>query len=356
VRVGRGLILFALAFASLSAAAAYLMRASSAPGSALSRDGLGWIVARRYAEEHGVSVRMLADPEEALGPDEALFITFPWQRLEWDRAARQARDHLREGGTLVVAFSGVDPEPSEKRFLQDLGLAQQSPRPKPPLNPLRWREHSRAEWSLVPVGGGTPGARVRQMEHVPVAPPGGETLFRSEDGLALVSSARFRGGRLLLLPAEALANSRLARTGHAELLELVLELLPRRWAFDEVHHGLVPVTRVEAAASDRMLPFFIAHLAIVYLLAVLALSRRFGPAWSDPVLTTGSARSFFVGVAALHARLGHLREAVPLLARRARELDPALLCTEDPPEGAALTPTSFLRFAQAIARAQKRRT
>ncbi len=353
MRIRRSLVLLALAFAALTAAAAFLMRSASAPGSVLSRDGLGWIIARRYAEERGISVRLLDDPEASLAHDEAFFVVFPWQHAAWDEQPGQAREHLKRGGTLVVAYSGQGMDVSESSFLQDLGLELHSPNRHPPLHPLRWREHTRAEWPLLPAADGTPGARVRRMAHVPVAPPGADVLFRNEDGLALVSSTPYRGGRLVLLPAEALANSRLARAGHPELLEGLLLLLPRRWAFDEVHHGLVPEAHVERTASGRVLPLFVAHLVVVYLLAVLALVRRFGPAWTEPALSTGSARSFFMGIAALHARLGHLREAAPLLAQRARELDPALPLAEDPPEGAALNAAAFLRFAQAVARAQK---
>jgi hypothetical protein len=64
------------------------------------------------------------------------------------------------------------------------------------------------------------------------------------------------------------------------------------------------------------------HLAVVYLLALAALARPFGPVWSDPPVRTGSAATFLHGLGALHKRLGHEREAAALLVARARELDP----------------------------------
>jgi hypothetical protein len=357
MKTRRLLVLLGAGLAGMTALAVALTSREGAAGSALSRTEHGWLVARRYAEERGLSVRLLDNLDTPTARNEALIVVFPWQRFYVDDDGRFVRGHLLRGGTLILGYSGRVDDLAEQKLLGALQLERQTRGAPPPLHPLRWREHARAEWSLVPVEpqAAAARARVRAMRLVPELPPEAEVLRRNEEGLALVALVPRFGGRVLLLPAEALANARLTEEGNADLLETLAHISPQRWAFDEYHHGLTGATSTQSGHPERAFQLWIAHLALVYLLAVLALARRLGPAWSDPPVTSGSARSFFLGIGALHARLGHQREALAVLAARARELDPQLRLPRDPVRGIP-DDDAFVRFAQAVARAQKRRT
>jgi hypothetical protein len=333
-----------------------LVRREGAAGSALSRTQRGWLVARRYAEERGIAVRLLDRLDIPTPRDETLILVFPWQRFYLESDGRFVRDHLRRGGTVILGYSGRPDDLAEREMLEALGIERSRQGGEPALTPWRWREEVRAEWSLLPVQpavGAVP-ARVRKIPLVPRLSREATVLRRNEEGLPLVGLVPCFGGRLLLLPAEALANARLADAGNADLLEALTEMPQPAWAFDEYHHGLSAAAIEQSGPAERAFYVWIVHLALVYLLAVLALVRRLGPAWSDPPLTSGSARSFFLGIGGLHARLRHEREAAALLAARARELDP-LIHLPSQPARERLDGEAFLAFAQAVARAQKRR-
>ena len=77
---------------------------------------------------------------------------------------------------------------------------------------------------------------------------------------------------------------------------------------------------VASQRLGRVFDLYLAHLAVVYLLGVSCLARRFGPAWIEAPVLTGSVAAFLVGLGALHHRLGHHRRAAELLVSRAREL------------------------------------
>jgi hypothetical protein len=358
VTLRRQITLVALALAGMAALAALLIRVGSAPGSTLSREAHGWIVARRYAEERGIEVRLL-DRFEAPGPDEALITVFPWQTPGSDDARWLAGGHVLRGGTLVVAYTGSAESAAlpEESLFTDLGLSSApTDLGRAPRHPLRWREAQEAEWPLLPAEGPQleEAARVRRMPRLPDARDA-RVLFETPDGRALVSIRARGSGRIVLLPAEALANARLSAPGNARLLETLIQLLPQRWVFDEYHHGLTAgPADAPGGHSERAFTLFFFHLAVVYLMAVLALARRFGPPWREPLTTTGNVRSFFLGVGALHARLGHQREAASLLRARARELDPAV-SLDLPPPSDVVGDAAFLRYAQDVARAQQRR-
>jgi hypothetical protein len=156
---------------------------------------------------------------------------------------------------------------------------------------------------------------------------------------------------VFVLPAAAFSNARLGHPGNADFLESLALALGPEWAFDEMHHGLLPAAPPEETkAALRAMDAFLLQLAFVYALAVLAVSRRFGPAWDDPPAVTGSTVSFLRGVGALHHRHGHHREAAALLLARSRQLDPRLVFSPDDVDvagGAAL-----LTLARDIGRAQ----
>jgi hypothetical protein len=184
-----------------------------------------------------------------------------------------------------------------------------------------------------------------------VPPDGAQVLFRDRDGRPAAFSYSRWAGRLVVLPASALSNARIAEDGNGDLLESLVAAFGSEWAFDEFHHGLVsPAAVATGTGATRALDLVLLQLALLYALAVLAVSRRFGPAWSEPRVVAGSAASFLRGVGALHHRLGHHRDAARLLVERARQMHPRVAFDE--PEAGAGGDAGLLRLAQAVGRAQ----
>ncbi len=309
-------------------------------GSALSRGPEGWLAARRYLEARGAEVRLLdALPEaEGAGPAGVLVEVFPWSAaVPADRRASALHRRLAAGGDLVIAYSGGY-DPREDRVLEALGIGLVAVRDEPPLGPLAWRRDARLSWRLEPEAGvaerasGPAGAAVVELpapRWAPRAPAEAEVLYRSPEGAPegapLVFVVERRGGaRLVVLPAAALANAGIAEAGNADLLEGFLAAFGRRWAFDESAHGLSApgAGDPDAERAGRAFDLVLAHLALLYLLAVAALGRRFGPAWREPPVATGSTAAFLLRLGALHHRLGHHRDAAVRLVERWRELHP----------------------------------
>jgi len=335
-----------------------LARKGEARGSSLSRGTGGWLAARRYLEARGARVTLLDTPPDRVSGQGVLVVTFPWQTGISIEAPEAVEAHLRRGGDLVLAYSGGAGNAGETVALERLGLPLEEVRTVS-LNPLRWRASSRQEWSLLPQGearGAAP-VRVWAPRWAPEVPKGAETLFSSPRGRpAIVVLRRFKG-RIVLLPADALANARLGEPGNAALLETLRVRLGDRWIFDEYHHGLVAAGRgEETAALGRTLDLILVHLAVLYLVALWTLSRRFGPAWSEPPAIAGSTGAFLLGLGALHHRLGHHAQAALRLLERVRELDRDL----DLPAGldrraAAAGPRELVALAREVARRRARR-
>jgi hypothetical protein len=369
----------ATCFAVLAMAAALALSAGrGGRGSSLSRDGSGWLGARRYLEARGVPVVLIAEPlagfvarqgERGTDPTPGglvrprgenrgaavapsgpgtLVLTFPWEGQAVDlKAAVDA--HLRHGGDVVVAYSG-EPEGAES----ELGFWFSAPPAKAPVNPWRWYEFVHREWDLRPAASGAAGAwppvRVWAPRSLPQLAAPWRVLYRSPAGLPVIALCRRGGGRVVVLPADTLANGRLGTGGNADLLETLLRNLGRPWAFDEFHHGLATAT-APTPAVGRAADLLTAQLAVLYVLAVVALGRRQGPAWTETPPVAGSAGSFLAGVGALHDRLGHHRDAARLLLRRARELDRGLVLPEDLDRRAELAgPDELVAIARQVAR------
>lgn len=365
----KDLRLAALVVAALTALAAFvawLPRAASfATGSALSRDADGWLVARRYLEERGARVRLLDEPfesEEATvrasdadtyqPGNGALVLTFPWQRLPLVEPRAGLERHLRAGGVVVLAYTGELLSWGDEAAASALGLEWRELRGDPPLWPSRWRAFAREEWTLRRAGApvSEPEPRVSPPRRAPRAPAGAQTWYVGPDGEPLVFAYPRAGGRVVVLPANVLANARLGRQGNADLLESLLVSLGPAWTFDEYHHGLSPAAAAPDAHLQRSFDVYLIHVALVYVLALLALARRFGPAWSEPAPVGGSTGAFLLGIGALHRRLGHHAAGARHLVERARELDPRLRLPDADPRGA--DDAGLLALARAVGRAQ----
>jgi hypothetical protein len=255
---------------------------------------------------------------------------------------------------LVVAYAGRADDPSEQRLLDTFGLEMKDAAP-PPLGPLEWYSYAHSSIRLDPTPelAASGSLHVRPMERIPSIPGSDSVWYRNAEGHPVVASVTYGKGRLILLPAEALSNSRLGDDAHANLLARLVEGPESRWSFDEFHHGLAAADAPESRQSRHAVDLWLVHILLVYALGVLALARRLGPAWSVPPLTTGSTRAFFLGIGRLATRLGGHRAAARLLAARAKELDPAIDLADD--MTVVTDSPSFVRFARTVADAQKRR-
>lgn len=347
--LGAALLLLLVLGASLLAD-----RGGEARGSALSRGPGGWLAARRYLEARGARVNLLDRPLDLFAGTGVLVSTFPWQNGLSADVADHFESHLRRGGTLVLGYSGNTGNAAEMVAMEGSGLPLEEKRPSV-LNPFRWRRFAREEWDLRP-GPGVKGAPIRVWapRWAPELPKNPAVWFQSPQGapaVAVLERYRRTRGQIWLLPADAFANARLENPGNAALLETLLRRLGRDWTFDEYHHGLVSGSAVESAAFGRTLDLILIHLAVLYVVALWTLSRRFGPAWSEPPVVTGSATTFLLGLGTLHHRLGHHREAALRLLARTQELDRNLVLPQDLDQRAASAgPRELVELAQEVAR------
>jgi hypothetical protein len=387
----QGLVLAACFVLAAAMAVALAGGRGESRGSTLSRGAGGWLAARRYLEARGARVTLITEPltgwvrgepgrgggrgdepgrgaagrggrrdDEPVQGDRwkpgrpgvrpglgagVLVLVFPWTSLPTGDLDDAIDAHLARGGDLVLAYSGE--ESGAERLI---GWWHWHGVGKVPLAPWRWRAFMHREWRLQPAARGAQPVRVWAPRGLPEMGPGARVLFNSPQGLPAVAVFRHHGGRVVMLPADALTNSRLGEAGNADLLEALLLNLGPRWAFDEYHHGLV-TTDAGNAGLGRTADLLLAHLILLYLLGVLALARRQGPAWHEPAAVGGSAATFLRGLAALHHRLGHHHEAALLLLRRARELDRGLtLPRELDAQAAAAGPDELVAIARQVAR------
>jgi hypothetical protein len=320
----------ALAVAALGVAAAFVLGGPGpADASTLSRAAGGWLGARRYLEERGTEVQLLDRSPVDERVRGTLVFAFPWQRYALGDIPGVARRHLDRGGDLVFAY--VDTlDPIQDELAESLGLVWETRRPRPPLRPFPWKAYVNEEWTLTPPDGSGRPARVRAFRRAPGAPRLAQVLLQDSEGRAVAFLFTRGRGRVAVLPSELFANNRLSVPGNADVLERLRGELGDRWVVDEFHHGLVAADAAGDGQGPRVLAYYVMQVAFVYALCALAVARRFGPAWREPLVSTGSAAGFLVGLGALHHRLGHHVQASRALVARARELSPHLGMPEEP--------------------------
>jgi uncharacterized protein DUF4350 len=329
-----------------------------AKGSSLSRGPNGWLAARKYLEARQARVRVLAEPLDRREDGGVLVVVFPWQQGFSLQSGDQIEDHLRRGGNVLLAFSGELSNPAEILVLERLGLPLAEKRTAS-FSPPGWRRFAREEWDLRPAAGVVGGRPVRVWapRYAPEVPRLARALYLDPQGGPAIAVLHRDRGSLWILPADTFANARLAAPGNADLLETLLQQLGDRWTFDEYHHGLgAGLATAETETLGRTLDLVLLHLGLLYLAALLTLARRFGPAWSETPVVTGSAGSFLLGLGHLHHRLGHHREAARRLLERTRELDRNLVL---PPDFEARAenagPGELVALAREVARLRGRR-
>jgi hypothetical protein len=318
-----------VALAALVALAVVLPGGTGGAGpSALARGPDGWLAARLYLEARGGEAQLLDRPfaPEAVGP--VLATAVPWSRREVAADHQSLARWVSSGGTLVIGYSGRADRFEETRLLEAFGIEAAKARRDPPWGFPAWRRWVDEEWRLEPAPGAPEGGRplvVRARDRLPSPPRKARILYRrGETGAAAVWSLAVGEGRLVVLPADALANARLGEPGNADLLATLAGWLGDRWTFDEYHHGLVHPEVASELVPPLAFDLFGLHLFLLYLLAVLALGRRMGPAWREPPVRSGSVGAFLIGLGRLHDRLRHHAAAAGRLVARAVELEPHL--------------------------------
>lgn len=317
-----------------------------ARSSVLSAHSAGWLAARRYLEERGDSVELAARPLDETAettPPPVWVLAFPWQVPLGTGELAAVGTHLQAGGTVVVAYSEPPSRQDERDVLAYLGLERRTVRGPAPLGPLAWWSYQREAWELTPGDGWSEGARAPELvmsaiRNVPRAPAGASVLYfrrlsggdAVDEDVPLVFTYRRHAGRVAVLPAAVLSNAYLLEAGHADFLESLRLAAGGAWRFDEYHHGLVDAGLEKETGATFAWDLFMLHLAVFYVLGLLAVARRFGPAWREAAVTAGSTSSFLRNLGALHRRLRHHQAAARLLAVRSRELDPSLPETRPP--------------------------
>jgi len=338
-----------------------LLRPSRSGGaSALSPSPSGWLAARVYLERRGAAVKLLDRPLEEAPADAALVLTFPWEGLPSPEDLDALRRRLAAGGTVVFAYSGHPGGGfAEDLVAHALGIDLGETRGDPPLSPRGWWRFVNAEWRLAPSAALAARGAEEIVIHAPESapkPPSDATAEWTGPGArpAVFTFARGRG-RVVVLPADALANGRVSSAGNAGLLESLGASLGDSIAFDEYHHGLAAPGPSDETGAGSSLDLLLVQLVLLYLAAAWALGRRFGPAWRERPEIVGSTSAFLVGIGSLHRRLRHSAPAAIRLLDRAQAFEPGLVIPAGLREAAFTADENrFLEIARTVARHQGR--
>jgi hypothetical protein len=300
--------------------------AATSGASAASPGPLGWLATRRYLDLIGVAPTLRDTPLGGTAEGGTLVAAYPASGL-WADDELVALDLLMaRGGTLLYAYSGR-PTPTEELLTHHLGLPTTRQRTNPHLEPRAWLAYERETWELRPeqADGSSPGVVITAPRETPILPPGARVLLRGPGGEVCGFAVPRGRGQLVVLPAEAFANCRISRGGNADLLTGLAATLPRPWQLDELRHGLTAEGAGSAGnPSSRAFDALLIQLVIGYLLALVALGRRFGPPWVEVRRTTGSVVPFLLGLGRLHDRLHHHHDAAATMLRHGHDLDPRL--------------------------------
>ncbi len=358
--MSRRTLIWVIAILLLVAFGILIRGETGAVSSALSRDASGWLAARRYLAANGSQVQLQDTPLSGVPDSGVLVLAFPWQHAVTAEDRQAIGRFLRQGGTVLVAYSGELGRPWEKQVLATLGLELTEVRPSPPLAPPAWWNYHNASWELSPADAWPEGPSLSfaAFRVAPEAPGAARVLYRLDDETPLIFSYPLHRGRVIALPAGVLSNAWIAESGNADLLESLRGWLGETWIFDEYHHGLVSAAALAESGSRSAWDLFAAHLALIYILGLATLARRFGPAWATTPLTQGSTSSFLRSLGTLHHDLAHHPAAARLLVERACAYDKKLSLDEATTRRAETVTgaAGLTELARTVARAQRRRT
>ena len=298
--------------------------------SSLSSGALGWRLTRQYLEALEVKVVTL-DLSLSEAPSEGTWIlAFPWQYQAPLLDPSLVRRHLENGGDVVMAYSnGPVPSAAETSLFAEFFSVPTYERREAILNPLDWWRQRNAVIRLEPVEPFAGEAlKLLHPRWFPQAPQDARVLYATADGTPVSFDWRLGEGRLVVLPAETLANARFADSSAAGWLATLASVTREPWVFDEFHHGVIAPGAIQASKGDLGFDLLIAQIGLIYLAAVWGWSRRMGPPWRSARTVSNTADSFLVGLGRVHDRQRHHAEAAELLLERAQLLDQRLTVDE----------------------------
>ncbi len=352
-------LFWGLVISLVVAAGLWLAGGGGAVSSALSRGASGWLAAQRYLAGRGTPVHLRDRPLSGAIEPGILVLAFPWQQAIDDGELEALGGFLRRGGTVLLAYSGEIGRFREERVFEALQLIETEVRLAPPLAPAAWWRYHSASWTVAPAAGwqGWPTLAVGALRGAPEAPRGARVLYRLESGVPLIFEYPLHHGRVVALPAGVLANAWLGEAGNADFLESLRSWLGGAWSFDEYHHGLMAAAAEAESTSRFAWDLFVGHLALIYLLGLAAVARRFGPVWREAPVASGSAASFLRGLGVLHRQMDHHRDAARLLIERARTYFPGLSLDDDALRRAEAVggDQELVELAREVTRAQRGR-
>lgn len=344
-----------MAAIAILAAAALLTLAG--PGtrneaSSLSSAGEGLMLAHSYFRSSATECRTLDDRSDwAIG--EGLVLAFPASGSLSERNLLELRRRLHQGGVLLLLYSISAQSSAEKELFDRLDLSATQVSEDASLNFLRWWRKEKTPTKIK-----APNLKAAVLISRPrlalSAHPEDEILLEDPENHQIFGLIRKIGkGSVFLLPSEALANQRLLRGGNLDFLEKLRTRLPPDLSFDEELHGLSKpraMNEEERGMADALL----GHLFLIYLLGLLALGRRMGPAWPTQPRALNSVSGLLLRLGAVHRRMGHHADAAAAMLRRATEYHS---WTVTPPELVAeainLRGRMLLNFSRKLAACQK---
>ena len=329
----------AVTFVAL-AALAVVATMSTSPGgpSALSHGSAGLLAARLYLEATGTPTELLDHPATSGIDGEVLVVAFPASVVMMPADAAAIARFVASGGTLIVGYSRSHGGYSERVLIETFDLTIEEVDRNPSLNPIRWWREASRPW-FVTTDQDDDVLELSQPRWLPTAHEAATVWYDDSSGRAVVFALEEGSGTVVMIPAEALGNGRVGSSGCANLLARLQNRFNGTWVFDEYHHGLSAGETAASSATGKAFDLILIHLLVGYGIGVLALARRFGPAWRVRPEATGSTASFLIDVGWLHDRLGHHQEAARRLVDRSVELDPGIdtpPATDDVKDGSTL--------------------
>ena len=377
---GRVVVFLVLIALGVAASVYLLRRGGGGEGNALSRSGHGWYGLNALAKAQGVEVELMEDLAQAStlnASSDVLLIAFPTVALPDESFRREVARFVRNGGHLIVGYSGAPFGFAERGLLAEWGIHLEGRQDTRSLLPWRWRRESMNRQAAAADAADGDDPQGRPSLYVPVLRQGPDRIYdlseRSQDGRGSETSTWFvddegetvvlatelaSGGSIVVVPTGAFSNARLPSAGN---LSLALSLLARRgdgpgdrgeqraarWVFA---HGLhqVQIHTQEASGAARLgIRTVILQTLLLYGLIVWVLAYPMARPWPETGERSGSHRDFLRGLGALHDRLGHHSDAGARLLERWRRLRPSDPKTQSMSEETQ-TREAFLERARAL--------
>ncbi len=277
--------------------------------------------AHDYLQARGHAVRRWERPlDELPAADGVLVLAAPFERT-WTEADRRAlRQWLGQGGTVVLAASGAEPMLQERELFWTFDVELTEARRDGPLWWSDWVAWRGERVEVLPQRDSLPsGVQLRREVWSPRPPLGAEPLYADAQGHPWIWRQSWRPGALIILANPSpLTNAGLVDPANLALLEALLAT-GRTVTFDEFHHGHQSALTADLSSVLGPFELLMAHLLLLYGLALLVVSRPFGPVLPQLRDRAGSVSRDLEVLARLHRRAGHAREAGALLLRVARE-------------------------------------